>query len=266
MPEFVATLKTPRLPAPPSSPIPGQLYYDTGLSQLRWWDGSSWQTATGGAGGADLVYNGEYPANTPYTDGDIVIQDGVPYLCVQPTSSAPVPWEVTGAGLTGPQGPIGPQGVKGDTGDVGPQGPQGIQGIQGVKGDTGSQGVKGDTGNTGNTGPAGTVGPFRTGHSWAVAGVLTAGQSVPAIFVPKVAAQTATLVSVRAMLASGTSIGVQVQRNGSNLGSLITVTPTAGSTAFSQAFADLDTLKIVLSAPVASPTDLSFTAIFEHQA
>jgi hypothetical protein len=188
------------------------------------------------------VYNGDYPANTPYTDGDIVVQNGIPYLCVQPTSSAPVPWAITGAGLTGPQGPQGIQGPKGD---------QGIQGIQGP---------------TGNTGPAGTVGPFRTGHSWAVAGVLTAGQSVPPIFVPKVAAQTATLVSVRAMLASGTSIGVQVQRNGSNLGSLITVTSTAASTAFSQAFADLDTLKIVLSAPVASPSDLSFTAIFEHQA
>jgi hypothetical protein len=245
MPEFVGSLSTPRLPAPPSSPIPGQLYYDTGLSQLRWWNGSSWQAASGGAGGADLVYNGDYPANTPYTDGDIVVQNGIPYLCVQPTSAAPVPWAITGAGLTGPQGP---------------------QGIQGPKGDQGIQGIQGPTGNTGNTGPAGTVGPFRTGHSWAVAGVLTAGQSVPPIFIPKVAAQTATLVSVRAMLASGTSIGVQVQRNGSNLGSLITVTPTAASTTFSQAFADLDRLGIVLSAPVASPSDLSFTAIFEHQA
>jgi hypothetical protein len=42
--------------------------------------------------GADLVYNGDYPANTPYTDGDIVVYNGVPYMCVRPTSSAPVPW------------------------------------------------------------------------------------------------------------------------------------------------------------------------------
>ena len=51
------------------------------------------------AGGADLVYNGSYPANTPYTDGDIVVYNGVAYLCVRPTSAAPVPW----AGSRGPQ-------------------------------------------------------------------------------------------------------------------------------------------------------------------
>jgi hypothetical protein len=42
--------------------------------------------------GADLVYNGAYPANTPYTDGDIVVANGVAYMCVRPTAAAPTPW------------------------------------------------------------------------------------------------------------------------------------------------------------------------------
>jgi hypothetical protein len=50
-------------------------------------------------GGADLVYNGSFPANTPYTDGDIVVSNGIAYLCVRPTSAAPTPW----AGSRGPQ-------------------------------------------------------------------------------------------------------------------------------------------------------------------
>jgi len=104
------------------------MYMDSVTNILYWWDGTTWQSASGGGGGADLVYNGEYPAATPYTDGDIVIKDGIPYLCVRPTSAAPVPWAVTGAGLTGPPGPPGADGAAGSTGS------QGIQGIQGPAG------------------------------------------------------------------------------------------------------------------------------------
>jgi hypothetical protein len=112
---------------------------------------------------------------------------------------------------------------------------------------------------------AGWVPAFRQGHTWALGGLLTAGLNVPQIFVPKTAGQAATLVAARALLGSGTSIGAQLQRNGSNLGSLITVTTTAATTAFSQALADMDTLDLVLSAATGSPTDLSFTLVLEHQ-
>jgi len=63
-------------------------------------DGSppSWEDPSGGA---DLVYNGDFPTNTPYTDGDIVIKDGVAYMCVRPTSAAPTVWP-GGSGLGGP--------------------------------------------------------------------------------------------------------------------------------------------------------------------
>jgi hypothetical protein len=161
MPEIVGRLRTPRLSTPPSSPVVGEVYYDTVANKLLYWDGTAWGTdikyggshvpasaykdgdivVSGGVAylcvrpttaaptawptvtpwpdttgklanvltvttpgsaptwqapapqGADLVYNGAFPANTPYTDGDIVMQNGVAYMCVRPTSAAPTPWQ-----------------------------------------------------------------------------------------------------------------------------------------------------------------------------
>jgi len=42
--------------------------------------------------GADLIYQGDFPAGTPYTDGEIVVSNGIAYLCVTPTSAAPTAW------------------------------------------------------------------------------------------------------------------------------------------------------------------------------
>src|SRR5262245_19587912 len=39
----------------------------------------------------DLVYKGAFTAGS-YKDGDIVIYNGVTYVCVRPTSAAPVAW------------------------------------------------------------------------------------------------------------------------------------------------------------------------------
>jgi hypothetical protein len=52
---------------------------------------TAWQAE---ASSADLVYNGAYPAATPYTDGDIVVFGNQAYLCVRPTAAAPVPWSI----------------------------------------------------------------------------------------------------------------------------------------------------------------------------
>jgi hypothetical protein len=99
MPDIVGRLRTPRLPAAPSSPAVGEVYYDTSTNILYWWNGTSWVSASGGgAGSADLVYNGAFPTNTPYTDGDIVVSGGVAYMCVRPTSATPTPWSSAGAG------------------------------------------------------------------------------------------------------------------------------------------------------------------------
>jgi hypothetical protein len=59
----------------------------------------AWPGAAGPAGpagvGSDLRYDGSWVAGS-YTDGDIVVgADGITYICVRPTSAAPVPWAST---------------------------------------------------------------------------------------------------------------------------------------------------------------------------
>jgi len=114
MPEIVGTLKTPRLAAAPSSPVAGQMYFDTVANVLYWWNGTAWVSASGST---DLVYNGNYPAGgPPYTDGDLVVgADGILYMCVKTTNNAPVAWP----GRAGPQGATGPQGPAGQGVPVG---------------------------------------------------------------------------------------------------------------------------------------------------
>ena len=153
----------------------------------------------------------------------------------------------------------------------GPQGAQGTQGPQGIKGDTGSTGSQGATGSTGSQGiqgiqgPAGPANPWQMGQTWAILGALSAG-ALPGIFVPKLASQTVTLKRIRAVILSGTSIVAQCRRNGTNLGSPMTITPAAPTFAFSQVLADADHIDFVLSAPTGSPADLSLTAFLEHLA
>src|SRR5215471_6332747 len=49
-----------------------------------------WALASGAFSG-DLVYKGAYAAGS-YKDGDIVVLNGITYICVRPTSAAPNPW------------------------------------------------------------------------------------------------------------------------------------------------------------------------------
>lgn len=113
------------------------------------------------------------------------------------------------------------------------------------------------------TGGAGSTKTFRTGHSWLIAGAIAAA-TLPPIFIPEVGGQTTTLVAVRTQILSGTNVTAQMQHNGSNLGSAITVTTTEGSTAFAQVISDLDRLGLALSSPTGSPADLTITAVLEH--
>lgn len=43
-------------------------------------------------GAVDLRYNGAYVPGNSYADGDIVVRDGITYLCVRPTTAAPAVW------------------------------------------------------------------------------------------------------------------------------------------------------------------------------
>lgn len=60
MPEIVGTLKPPRQSAPPSSPVGGQIYYDTDDNLLYYWNGTVWSTGiTGPPGPAGTVYDSD---------------------------------------------------------------------------------------------------------------------------------------------------------------------------------------------------------------
>lgn len=48
--EILGRLRTPRLAAAPASPAVGEMYYDTALNTLFWWNGTTWQAAGGAAG------------------------------------------------------------------------------------------------------------------------------------------------------------------------------------------------------------------------
>jgi hypothetical protein len=88
--------------------------------------------------------------------------------------------------------------------------------------------------------------------------------TLPSIFIPFNGTQAATLVGLRMKIATGTSVGVQLKRNGANVGSVVTVTTTVATTTLSQVLAADDELTIVLSSPVGTPTHLTATLYIEH--
>jgi hypothetical protein len=71
----------------------------------------------GSGGGSDLSYDGAYVPAATYNDGDVVVKDGIAYLCVAgPTAVAPdsTPWGLTvpspaGYGTTLPASPVNGQ-------------------------------------------------------------------------------------------------------------------------------------------------------------
>jgi len=94
---------------------------------------------------------------------------------------------------------------------------------------------------------------------------------IPPFFVAAPPGQTVTLVGVRHGIRSGTSVTVNVQRNGQTVAGLgnVNVTTTNTSTMLNEklALADLDRLQIVVSAVSAAPNtpkSMSFTLFLEY--
>lgn len=105
---------------------------------------------------------------------------------------------------------------------------------------------------------------FNTGHTWTIGGTVAA-QTTPVMFVPVADTQSVSLVAARHKIASGTSVTVQVRRNGTNVGSTITVGPTSTTTALGPVtLSNGDELDAVITSPTGTPIDLSFSLTLEH--
>jgi hypothetical protein len=115
-------------------------------------------------------------------------------------------------------------------------------------------------------GPPGTIPPYQIGQTWGVGGILTAGMILPQIFIPIRGNQSVRIAGLRALINTGTNVGIQLTRNGSVIGSVLTVSTTPGYQALTQALVDGDRIGLVISAPVSNPSDLSATVILEHTA
>lgn len=106
---------------------------------------------------------------------------------------------------------------------------------------------------------------LRTVHTWTVLGPTANALNVPSMFMSLAAGQATNIVGVRAKIGSGTSIAVQLTKNGVNVGGAVTVTTAAATTSLGPtAVASNDDLDIVLSAATGNPADLSYTLILEH--
>ena len=105
---------------------------------------------------------------------------------------------------------------------------------------------------------------FRTSHTWAVAGAITAGMNIPGIFLPEAGSQATTIVGFRAVTLTGTSATVQLTRNGASLGSATAVTTTAATTALSQAVTADDLIRPTITAISGAPADLTYSLLLEH--
>ena len=129
----------------------------------------------------------------------------------------------------------------------------------------GAQGIQGPEGPQGSQGPSGVSSlTFRTAHGFVIGGEITAALVVPDLHIAEAVTQVATLVKMVAKLESGTSVDVQVRKNGSALGTAKTVTVSKQSFSYSDALADDDALDLTFSSPVAVPKDLGATLIIEH--
>ena len=118
----------------------------------------------------------------------------------------------------------------------------------------------------GAQGPMGTINPYQIGQTWGITGPLVYGMFIPQIFIPKRANQNISVVGARAIITSGTSIGVSVLHNSVNLG-YSTVTTTAGLISLPiTPLSDGDRLGLEVYSPVGSPYNLSCTVFLEHSA
>jgi microcystin-dependent protein len=134
----------------PSTPVPGQIYYDVTENCLQWWDGFEW-----------ICTRSKYET---YTGTNPPIPRETYTIWINPDLEEIHYWDGTDWVLISVPGPTGDTGPTGPTGDQGIPGPTGTAGTDGIDGDTGATGDTGAKGDTGDIGPTGPTGP--KGLNW----------------------------------------------------------------------------------------------------
>jgi len=111
---------------------------------------------------------------------------------------------------------------------------------------------------------------YRVGHSYLISGsiAIPSGETdfIVPFFVSLATGQTATLVKARHSINAGTSVTINLQRNGSTITgySGVTVNTTPSNTTASQAISDDDEIALVVTGVSGSPFNLNFTIFIEY--
>lgn len=109
---------------------------------------------------------------------------------------------------------------------------------------------------------------FRTSHTFAIKGEITAADTVPSFYVPEASGQASSIISVSHKIRSGTSVTWTLLRNGSAAHATYTggVADSTGPNTLTQtvALTDGDEIELDITAVSATPTDLTVTVIVEH--
>lgn len=102
MPEITGRLRTPRLASAPSSPVVGEVYYDTAVNKLKWWNGTAWINAEDAGAGSGPALVSALPGS-PVDGQEVHYQnaamatDGVIWrLRYRVASSSAYKWELVG--------------------------------------------------------------------------------------------------------------------------------------------------------------------------
>jgi hypothetical protein len=107
-------------------------------------------------------------------------------------------------------------------------------------------------------------------HTYSVMGSITTSLVLPPFFVPEPSQQSVTLRAVRHRIASGTSVALKLQRNGTDITDFASVTVTTTATTTTSAagvpLADGDMIQPVITAASGSPQHLSLSIYIDYEA
>lgn len=113
---------------------------------------------------------------------------------------------------------------------------------------------------------------FRTSHTWAVQGEIKVPSGdtdyIPGFYVAEAGTQATSIIKARGRINSGTSVTVDLKKNGTNFltGWVIDTTTTAGeeNDFADEAVAEYDYIQVVVTAVAGTPKNMTVSLVLEH--